>query len=417
MAAALVVSSLAACDGRLGGPAPVVAYGASGSGSYGAAGPSAARPARAMLPPPRESMAGAIIVRPGETLYAISRRTNAPLRALIDANNLHPPYSLQAGQHLTVPHVRSYQVQPGDTLAVVARRYGVESRELVQANALTPPYSLRTGQVLVLPAASGIAPAMAVAQAPVAAPPPNVGFHPVATASLPPPRAPAPQVAAAVAPPPSAPAQPVGAPGVIVAAPSSPPPAQAPFEPPPARPAAVAGAGPVAALPMPPAVTPSTIVEPASLTRVEPPAAAPEETVPVPAGHAGLFLWPVHGTIVSDYGSKPGGLQNDGINIAAPRGTPIHAADAGVVVYAGNELRGFGNLLLVKHRGGWVTAYAHAEDLLVHRGEEVRRGQVVARVGNTGGVGTPQLHFEIRKGAHPLNPRDYLGPQTASASP
>jgi murein DD-endopeptidase MepM/ murein hydrolase activator NlpD len=121
--------------------------------------------------------------------------------------------------------------------------------------------------------------------------------------------------------------------------------------------------------------------------------------------------------VVSDFGSKPGGLQNDGINIAAPRGTAIRAAEAGVVVYAGNELRGFGNLLLVKHRDGWVTAYAHAEELLVRRGEQVKRGQVIAKVGATGNVSSPQLHFEVRKGSRPLNPRDYLGPQTASASP
>ena len=416
-AAALALLSLAACDGRIGGPAPVVAYGASGSS------------ARPVAPPPRESTPGQIVVRAGDTLYAISRRSNAPLRALIDANNLHPPYALQTGQHLIVPHVRSYLVQSGDTLSAVARRYGVGTSELVQANALTPPYGLRTGQVLVLPAGGGLpAPATAVALAPVPSPP--VPSPPVASSpgqSVPAAR-PARAVQAAGLPP-AAPA-PIG-PSTIVAAPatapvaaaappqSSPPqsplpplapPAAAPPPPPPVIPAPAPTQ--VASLPMPPAAAP-VAVEPASLTTVEPPA-APEEAAPA---RGGRFLWPVRGTVVSDFGSKPGGLQNDGINIAAPRGTAIHAADAGVVVYAGNELRGFGNLLLLKHRGGWVTAYAHAEELLVHRGDEVRRGQVVARVGSTGGVSTPQLHFEVRKGAHPLNPRDFLGPQTASASP
>ncbi len=377
VAAALALSSLAACQ-RIGGPAPVVAYGASGSST---------RPAP---PPPRESVAGDIVVRPGDTLYAISRRSNAPVRALIDANNLHPPYALQSGQHLIVPHVRSYQVQPGDTLSAVARRYGIGTSELVQANALTPPFALRTGQVLVLPGSAGPPAAPTLVAAPVR-PPAPVTSRPmttVDTTSLPPPP-PAP----AAAPPPSA---------------SMPSATSLPEAP---RPAAPAPAQ-VAALPMPPAAAP-VVAEPASLTTVEPPA-APEEAVPA---HGGRFLWPVHGTVVSDFGSKPGGLQNDGINIAASRGTLIHAADAGVVVYAGNELRGFGNLLLLKHHGGWVTAYAHAEELLVHRGDEVRRGQVVARVGSTGGVATPQLHFEVRKGSRPLNPRDYLGPQTASASP
>lgn len=385
IAAALAASSLAACQ-RIGGPAPVVAYGATG--------PSSARPA---APPPRESTPGEFVVRPGDTLYAVSRRTNAPLRALIDANNLHPPYALQSGQHLIVPHVRSYQVQPGDTLASVARRYGIGTNELVQANALTPPYGLRTGQVLVLPGggASPTAPAMAVASAPVQpspiAPRPTTA---VETTNLTPP----------AAPPPIGP--PVG-PTTIV----PPPPAPTAAQPPPVS--SPPAPTQVASLPMPPASAP-VAAEPASLTTVEPPA-APEEAAPAHGG--GRFLWPVRGTVVSDFGSKPGGLQNDGINISAPRGTAIHAADAGVVVYAGNELRGFGNLLLLKHRGGWVTAYAHAAELLVHRGDEVRRGQVVARVGSTGGVAAPQLHFEVRKGSHPLNPRDYLGPQTASASP
>ncbi|HTY69807.1 MAG TPA: peptidoglycan DD-metalloendopeptidase family protein [Alphaproteobacteria bacterium] len=389
VAAALALSSLAACQ-RIGGPAPVVAYGASGSST------------RPMPPPPRESLAGDIVVRPGDTLYAISRRSNAPVRALIDANNLHPPYALQSGQHLVVPHVRSYQVQPGDTLSSVARRYGVGTSELVQANALTPPFGLRTGQVLVLPGSGGPpAPATLVA-APPRSPAPVVS-RPAATVdatSLPPPPA---QMPASTGAPP-------------VPAPAAPPPASVPSAtslpqaPPPAAPAPAPTQ--VAALPMPPA-SPPVAAEPASLTTIEPPA-APDEAAPA---HGGRFLWPVHGTVVSDFGSKPGGLQNDGINIAATRGTAIHAADAGVVVYAGNELRGFGNLLLLKHHGGWVTAYAHAEELLVHRGDEVRRGQVVARVGSTGGVATPQLHFEVRKGSRPLNPRDYLGPQTASASP
>ena len=121
--------------------------------------------------------------------------------------------------------------------------------------------------------------------------------------------------------------------------------------------------------------------------------------------------------MISDYGAKPGGLQNDGINISAPRGSAIRAAEAGSVVYAGNELRGFGKLLLIRHKDGWITAYAHADELMVKRGDEVMRGQTIARVGSTGGVSTPQLHFEIRRGSRPLNPRDYLAPQAASATP
>ena len=130
---------------------------------------------------------------------------------------------------------------------------------------------------------------------------------------------------------------------------------------------------------------------------------------------AGRMLWPVRGVVVSDYGPKPGGLQNDGINIAAPRGTAFRAAESGVVIYAGNELRGFGNLLLLRHEGGYVTAYAHADELAVRRGDQVRKGQTIGRVGSSGNVTGPQLHFEVRRGTQAVNPIEYLGSQ-ASAS-
>jgi murein DD-endopeptidase MepM/ murein hydrolase activator NlpD len=101
-------------------------------------------------------------------------------------------------------------------------------------------------------------------------------------------------------------------------------------------------------------------------------------------------------------------LQNDGINLAVPEGTPVKAAEDGVVAYAGNELKGYGNLVLVRHANGFVTAYANASDILVKRGETVKRGQVIAHSGQTGNVTSPQLHFEIRKGATPVDPAQYL---------
>lgn len=130
---------------------------------------------------------------------------------------------------------------------------------------------------------------------------------------------------------------------------------------------------------------------------------------------SGGFIWPVSGRVVSTFGSKGGGRYNDGINIAAPEGTVVRAAESGVVAYAGNELRGFGRTLLIKHPGGWVTAYAHNSELLVHRGEQVRRGQAVARVGTTGGVDEPQLHFEIRRSRKAIDPITLLPQSGATA--
>jgi murein DD-endopeptidase MepM/ murein hydrolase activator NlpD len=153
--------------------------------------------------------------------------------------------------------------------------------------------------------------------------------------------------------------------------------------------------------PVPPPVPHMRAVEPAAVT------------VPPRAGRA--FVWPVRGRVVSDYGPKGGGLHNDGINIAAAQGTPIRAAESGVVVYAGNELRGFGNLILLQHADGWMTTYAHADEIVVQRGEQVRRGQVIGKVGATGNVTSPQVHFEIRRGSRAVNPHEHLASETASA--
>jgi murein DD-endopeptidase MepM/ murein hydrolase activator NlpD len=120
------------------------------------------------------------------------------------------------------------------------------------------------------------------------------------------------------------------------------------------------------------------------------------------------FRWPVRGRVIASFGPSPNGLQNDGINLAVPEGTPIKAADDGVVAYAGNELKGYGNLVLVRHSNGFVTAYAHASEILVKRGDQVKRGEVIAKSGQTGNVTSPQLHFEIRKGATPVDPAQYL---------
>lgn len=120
------------------------------------------------------------------------------------------------------------------------------------------------------------------------------------------------------------------------------------------------------------------------------------------------FRWPVRGRIISDFGAKPGGGKNEGVNLAVPEGTPVHAADDGSVIYSGNELKGYGNLILVRHNDGWVSAYAHNSELKVKRGDTIRRGDVVALAGATGSVNQPQLHFELRQGNKPVDPLKYL---------
>jgi murein DD-endopeptidase MepM/ murein hydrolase activator NlpD len=118
--------------------------------------------------------------------------------------------------------------------------------------------------------------------------------------------------------------------------------------------------------------------------------------------------WPASGKVIAGFGGRPDGTHNDGINVSVPLGTEVHAAEDGVVAYAGSELKGYGNLVLLRHDNGWVTAYAHNDELLVKRGDKIKRGQVIAKAGKTGSVDQPQVHFELRQGSKPVDPVPYL---------
>jgi murein DD-endopeptidase MepM/ murein hydrolase activator NlpD len=147
-----------------------------------------------------------------------------------------------------------------------------------------------------------------------------------------------------------------------------------------------------------------------SASMVTPAAETPgnESAVKTAAESTPGFRWPVRGRIIAGFGPKPNGQQNDGIDVAVPENTPIKAAEGGVVAYAGNELKGYGNLVLVKHPNGYVTAYANAKELLVKRGDQIKRGDVIAKSGQSGNVDAPQLHFEVRKGSAPVDPMQFL---------
>jgi murein DD-endopeptidase MepM/ murein hydrolase activator NlpD len=154
---------------------------------------------------------------------------------------------------------------------------------------------------------------------------------------------------------------------------------------------------------------------PRSTATVSRNALAPISSQPLPpVGGAPAFAWPVSGRVISDFGSTANGGKNDGINIATTMDAPIRASASGTVTYAGDALKNYGNLVLVKHSGGYTTAYAHADRLLVARGAVVTQGQVIGYAGQTGDVSSPQLHFEIRSATTPVNPRSYLASATAS---
>jgi len=159
----------------------------------------------------------------------------------------------------------------------------------------------------------------------------------------------------------------------------------------------------VASVPAAPVAAPSAAMVTPAARDPEPPKAKADVTAAMPS-----FRWPVNGRVITAFGPKPSGQQNDGINVSVPEGTPIKAAEDGVVAYAGNELKTYGNLVLVRHSNGYVTAYAHASEILVKRDDPVKRGQIIAKAGQTGNVAAPQLHFEIRKGSTPVDPAPFL---------
>ncbi len=179
----------------------------------------------------------------------------------------------------------------------------------------------------------------------------------------------------------------------------------------PARPTLAAAAPRLQPPPPAPAPAPIKVADAAPAARIA--TAGPQATAE--AGASGIanagapsFRWPVRGRVITAFGPRSNGQQSDGIDLAVPEGTAVRAAEDGVVAYAGNELKGYGNLILIRHANGFVTAYAHASEIMVKRNDTVRRGQVIAKSGQTGNVSSPELHFEIRKGSSPVDPTLYL---------
>ena len=369
--------------------------------------PSAAAPAQ-MAPAAGAQGAGAYSAFPGDTVYGVAQRFGVPVRTLIETNGLKPPYRLVAGQRLQVPVRQEHVVQAGDTLLAISRIYGVDQSSLVSINGLRPPYALKPGQRLTLPGRidanlAEIPPGQLDPSTAPTSPNANTGGA-MTVEQLP---SPTPQEA-----PKQQPAAQSGvAPAKSEAAIPSKPESSAAAEPQnlatstPESTAPATSAATQESPPQQPATSAAATAPKQTNTEM---AALPPEPIPAPRGGE-RFLWPVQGKVISNFGPKKGGLNNDGINISAAEGATVVAADNGVVAYAGNELRGFGNLLLIRHADGWVTAYAHNEKLLVKRGEKVKRGQAIAQIGRTGNVSAPQLHFEVRKGTDPVDPLKYLG--------
>lgn len=354
-----------------------------------------------------------IEVQQGDTLYGLSRRHQVSLAELMSVNGLTTP-NLKLGQKLHLPagktavrtaaatpaaafapsavtHANSgraepvvpaadapamaepspellakynstYVMKPGDSLYKVARAHKVPFTELQVVNGISNPLKLRPGVSLKVPQAYAM----------TAAADPAAGV-PAATAAIPSPAPSAPAASAIVAP-------------VVPDA---------------------------AGLTVPQTSAQPTIINTAKRD-VAPKGdkvavAAPQAAAEAAAATVQTKLrWPAQGKIIAGFGGRTDGTHNDGINLSVPQGTEVHAAEDGVIAYAGSELKGYGNLVLVRHDNGWVTAYAHNEELLVKRGDRVKRGQVIGKAGKTGTVDQPQVHFELRQNSKPVDPTPFM---------
>jgi murein DD-endopeptidase MepM/ murein hydrolase activator NlpD len=375
-----------------------------------AVAPAPARPAVASNYVYQAAGGRVVTVGPGESLETLALKYGAPVAEIARANQIHSPADLKPGKVIVIPTRVAmagpavitpsapeayapaavgapaqaeaarvgggvHTVGPGQTLYSLARLYHTRPDEIAAANGLPGNAALRVGQKLRIPGAGDQGSKVQLVNytperekpAALGAPPKPLGKLVVKNDKT------------------------IAVPQSMAEAPALPP------EPAPAKPAAVAAVPPVA--PMAPAAAPAQT--PAA-------AAAAVDAADPPSANGTSFRWPVRGRIISAFGSKPNGERNDGINLAVPEGTSVKAAEAGTVIYAGNELAGYGNLVLIRHADGWVSAYAHNSEILVKRGDKVARGQTIGRAGATGSVNAPQVHFELRKGAKPVNPLDYL---------
>jgi murein DD-endopeptidase MepM/ murein hydrolase activator NlpD len=320
---------------------------------------------------------GTVTVQPGQTLYSIARANDLTPDQLARANDIAPPYAIQVGQSLRVPG-RSDPVSPstwgepqtieaanapshrpqfgqggthvvrsGETLFAVGRAYRMDPFTIAEYNRLPEPYALKVGQTLRIPSDESHASASRRDAEPMTLDRQMADRQEAANQAWPGSR------------------QDRGTQSQTDRQ----------------------------------ATASETVAtrQPSGDTAVQ-----RDESM------ASTFRWPVKGRIISTFGEKPTGMRNEGINIAVPEGTSVRAAGSGIVAYAGNELKGYGNLILIRHDGGWVTAYAHNKELLVNRGDTVKRGDVIATAGQTGSVNSPQVHFEVRKGATAVDPMKHL---------
>lgn len=339
----------------------------------------------------------------GDTLFGLAKKHTVPVNELMTVNQLTSP-NLKPGQKLVLPASRSiaraptpqkpiqraaaqgrmaalpadagvaspspmlapaptdwsgqHTVKSGDSLYAIARANKISLAQLQQVNGITEPTKVKPGTILKVPGSTSTA---SLSNTPLAA---TVSQVAGASAASETPR--------------------------LVQSPS--------------KPVIINQAQPPQAAPAAQQVAAIDPVEPVE-AKIEPKSKAVDS---VASAGGQKFRWPVKGRVIAPYGPRSDSTHNDGVNIAVPMGTEVLAAEQGVVAYAGSELKGYGNLILLRHDSGWVTAYAHNEEILVRRGDKVKRGQAIAKAGKTGTVDQPQVHFELRQGQKPIDPTPHM---------
>ena len=320
-------------------------------------------------------------LKPGQTLYLPVGKsagkkpmTRSPEAAIAAAGAGTTPTAASAtppSAAVAAKYDGSYTVKKGDSLYALSLQMKVPMAELQQVNGITDVRKVKPGAVLKVPSS-------ALAALPTTA---------------------VPSIAAASA-------EPTGkVPPAIVARDEAATIAST------TKPVLLNGEKKVAAVETPRTDTPTASVT-APATAVDATASQSGKGAQVAgvgdAAAMGKLRWPAKGKVIGNFGPRPDGTHNDGVNLSVPLGTEVHAAESGVVAYAGSELKGYGNLILVRHDNGWITAYAHNEEMLAKRGEKIKRGHVIGKAGKSGQVDQPQVHFELRQGSKPVDPTPFM---------
>ena len=291
-----------------------------------------------------------IIIKKGDTIYSIAKQNNVPLKELILRNNLKAPFTLSIGQKIYIPNSAFHIVKAKDTIYSISKKYNVSLNSLVKLNKLSDPYTLLIGQKILLPSTNT---KMTQKQK-------KIIVKDKETSKI-------------------------------------------------IKPSSEQNTTKEISSVRVAKKEKIQIVEKVKIQETPEQKEKIEKIIIKPEPLTSKrFKWPVKGKIISEYGIKSNGKRNDGINISAKLGTPVSACENGIVAYAGNELKGLGNLIIIRHDKNFVSIYAHNDSLLVKRGQTIKRGEQIATVGKSGRVTTPQLHFEIREKEQALDPIDVL---------